>query len=270
MRTLQMTLSILALVAICTGSSYAAGPDPDGAIGQFMGTREVCDRIPVCSASVLANGEAWAGGGLLWQTDFNDHTLKLIDVDNSCEVLRTCPAPGDASPSENAYNGQYLYHYDFGTGLMYEIDPETCQVMSSGNPPGDDSAEGLTYDYQTGLFWKGDSSTLYGFTYVGGVCTVMTQCANPAGDSADGLAVCGRYLLMLGYSGTIYQFNLDTCELVSSCELNAGPAGNGITSDLVSTLWVDQPGAIDIMNRQCDQPVPVQESSWDSIKSFYR
>ncbi len=270
MKNLRMCLVLLAILAIGSGVSFADGSDPSGAVGINFGATEECDRISVCSSSDIANGEAWTPEGLLWQTDFSQGLLKLIDIDNDCTVVQTCPAPGGASPSENAFNGDYLYHYDFGTGMMYEIDPATCEVVSSANPPGDDSAEGLTYDFATGLFWKGDSTMLYGFTYTNGTVNVVTTCPNPAGDSADGLAICGNYLLMLGYTGTLYQIDLDTCEEVSSCQLNAGAAGNGIASNLVSQLWVDQPGFIDILDRDCDQPVPTRDTSWGGLKSLFR
>ncbi len=270
MKNLLMCLTVLAIVALGSGASFANSSDPAGAVGINNGATEECDRISVCSSSDLANGEAWTPEGYLWQTDFNAGELKLIDIENDCTVVSSRPAPGGSSPSENAYNGTYLYHYDFGTGMMYEIDPGTCTTVSSADPPGDDSAEGLTYDYNSGLFWKGDSQMLYGFTYDNGAINVVTTCANPAGDSADGLAVCGSYLLVLGYSGTLYQIDLETCEEVSSCQLNAGALGNGIASDLVSTLWVDQPGFTDILDRDCDQPVSTEESTWGGLKSLYR
>jgi len=271
MKNILMCLFVVAAVAFGSGTVFADGSDPIGAVGQVNnGATEDCDRVSVCSSAETANGEAWTPDGYIWQTDFGGGALNLIDVDSGCNILQSCPAPGGSSPSENAFNGDYLYHYDFGTGLMYEIDPASCQVLSSGNPPGDDSAEGLTYDYSSGLFWKGDSQMLHGFTYDSGVINVVTTCPNPAGDSADGLAVCGNYLLMLGYSGTLYQIDLDTCEEVSNCQLNAGAAGNGITSNLISTLWGDQPGAIDILDRDCDQPVPTQDASWGGLKSLFR
>ncbi len=194
----------------------------------------------------VINGEAYAGSGLLWQTDFDSQTIRLIDT-SDCGVVQTCSVPSGA-PSENAFDGQYVYHYNFGTGLLYKIDPSDCTIPAQCNPPGDDLAEGLTFDGE--FFWKGDSTTLFKISGPPS-CSIISSCPNPAGDSADGLGVCGNFLIMLGYSGTLYQIDRGTCEVVSSCALNAGSDGNGLTTDGVSSPFVDQPGFIDVVNVDC-------------------
>ena len=156
-------------------------------------------------------------------------------------------SPGEPLPAKTTLLNGVLYHYDFGTGALYGIDTDTCAVVSTCDPPGDDLAEGLTND---GTFlWKGDSTTLYKFDPA--TCEIVATCPNPAGDSADGLSMCGSFLIMLGYSGVIYQIDPETCEVVSSCNLNAGPAGNGIASDRSSRLFVDQPDNIDVVDLDC-------------------
>lgn len=224
--------------------------DPLGAVGLPAPGREGvdCVRVPLCPNGAVINGEAYAGNQKLWQSDFNAQLLKLVDVSSNCQVLTTCPTPGAISPSENTLLNGILYHYDFGTGLLYGINPSTCAVVSTCNPPGDDFAEGLTND---GTFlWKGDSTTLYKFNPTN--CQIVSSCPNPTGDSADGLSFCGTYLVMLGYSGRIYQIDPTTCQVVSSCLLNQGAAGNGITSDRISKLFVDQSANIDQVDLGCN------------------
>lgn len=224
--------------------------DPPGAVGAPASEEGLgCDRIQICPSVSSSNGEAWAGNGLVWITDYGAQQLRLTDT-NTCQVIRSCPAPGGLEPSENALIGDVLYHYDFGADLLFRIDTATCNVLGFCNPPGDSLAEGLTSDGQ--YLWRGDSVALYKFDPL--TCQVVATCPNPPGDSADGLTMCGEYLVMLGYSGRIHQIDPNTCQVVSSCALNFGAAGNGITSNRVDTLLVDQPGGIDRVNLSCDEP----------------
>ena len=268
MRRCYMAIFLsLTLCAVWALPSMAS--DPEGAIGTATGGDTDCDRIGLCNPGTggTLNGEAYAGNGLMWTTDFSSASLLLVDTNDDCAIVSTCPAPGGASPSENAFDGTYLYHYDFGTGLLYMIDPATCQVLYTCDPPGDDMAEGLTYN--DGLLWKGDSSTLYAFTPPPD-CQIVGQCPNPSGDSADGLAFCDTYLVMLGYSGELYQIDPTTCEIIDQCTLNAGAEGNGITSDQVQTLWADGSGAIDVVAVDCSQPFPVEETTWGGLKGLFK
>lgn len=76
---------------------------------------------------------------------------------------------------------------------------------------------------------------------------------------------------MLGYSGQVYQIRLTDCELVASCQLNIGPEGNGAASDGVSTLWMGNDNrALDILEADCSVPVPVEQSTWGTLKSTFR
>jgi hypothetical protein len=260
---------VVAMITLAVAVPALAFPgDPEGAIGAPTGAETDCARIGLCNPGQgLPNGEAYVGGGLIWMTDFTNHLLCLLDTGANCQVLTTCPAPGGSSPSENAYDGTYLYHYDFGTGLLYAINPTTCQVVYTCDPPGDDMAEGLTYN--DGLLWKGDSQTIYGFTPPPD-CQVTVQCPNPAGDSADGLTWCGPYLIMLGYSGELYQLDPFTCTIVDQCTLNAGAAGNGIASNQQQTLWADNSdGSLDAVAVDCSTPFPVESSTWGKIKVLF-
>lgn len=224
--------------------------DPVGAIGSPALEEGIgCNRIGICPTIANSNGEAWAGNGQVWVTDFNAQQLRLVDT-NTCTVIRSCQAPGGGQPSENTLIGNTLYHYDFALGLVFRIDAATCQLQGFCNPPGDDLAEGLTNDGQ--YLWKGDSQALYKFDPA--TCQVVQVCPNPPGDSADGLTMCGNYLVMLGYSGRVYQIDPTTCAIVSSCALNQGAAGNGITSDRIDKLIVDQPANLDRVDLSCDHP----------------
>jgi hypothetical protein len=188
--------------------------DPVGAIGAPALEEGIgCNRIGICPTVANSNGEAWAGNGQVWVTDFNAQQLRLVDTANGCSVIRSCPAPGGGSPSENSLIGNTLYHYDFALGIVFRIDATTCQLQGFCNPPGDDLAEGLTNDGQA--LWKGDSQALYKFDPL--TCQVLQVCPNPPGDSADGLTMCGKYLVMLGYSGRVYQIEPNTCTIVASC-----------------------------------------------------
>lgn len=232
-------------------SAFAQDPtDPIGAVGTPTEGGIVCERVGICPTIANSNGDAWAGNGLIWITDFNAQQLRLVDTNNGCNVIRSCQAPGGGSPSENTLIGNTLYHYDFGAQLIFRIDATTCALLGFCNPPGDDLAEGLTNDGQ--YLWKGDSQALYKFDPL--TCQVVQTCPNPPGDSADGLAMCGNYLLMLGYSGQLYQIDPNTCTIVAQCALNQGAAGNGLASDRVDRLFVDLPSNLDRVNLACDQP----------------
>lgn len=247
--------------------------DPDGAPGTKVQRPPgvvACNRVSVCAGGSLYNGQAFAGPGRIWRTNFFGRTLEFYDTDN-CAVLTSCPAPGGVSPSELTLFSGVLYHYDFGTGLLYGIDPNTCLVVYVCDPPGDDLAEGLTHD-GTAL-WKGDSHNLYRFlpTASGG-CQVLSVCPNPAGDAADGLSFCGDNLIMLGYSGTLYEIDPATCVTVGLCPLNEGASGDGITSDRSALLFVDNSSTnqLDRLDVGCDIPVPTLRKSWGHVKSVYR
>ena len=262
-------LGVLCLPVIASASSY--GTDPAGAPGttpQLPNTVS-CNRVPVCTDTQIYNGEAFAGPGLIWRTNFVASTLELYDV-NTCQVIKRCPAPGAVAPSELTLLNGILYHYDFGTGLLYGIDPNTCQVVYTCNPPGDDLGEGLTND-GTAL-WKGDSQNLYRFIPSASAgCQVVKVCPNPAGDSADGLSFCGEHLIMLGYSGNLYEIDPASCTVLGLCPLNAGASGNGITSDRTAILYVDDVAPkLDRVDVGCRIPTPTLKESWGHMKSVYR
>lgn len=242
----------LATAFFATPSRINQDPmDPIGAVGSTTFEEAVgCNRIGICPTVANSNGEAWAGNGQVWVTDFGAQRLRLIDTTNGCAVIRSCVAPGGGQPSENTLIGNTLYHYDFGAGLLFRIDATTCSLLGFCDPPGDDLAEGLTTDGQA--LWKGDSQALYKFDPQ--TCQVLQVCPNPPGDSADGLTMCGNYLVMLGYSGRVYQIDPVTCTIVASCALNQGAAGNGITSDRIDKLFVDQPANLDRVDLSCNQP----------------
>jgi hypothetical protein len=114
--------------------------DPVGAIGQPTIVDGLgCNRVPLCPTIANSNGEAWAGNGLVWITDFNASQLRLVDT-ASCTVIRSCAAPGGGQPSENTLIGDVLYHYDFLLGVLFRIDAATCAVLGVCIPPGDDLA----------------------------------------------------------------------------------------------------------------------------------
>lgn len=268
--------SILAMVCVLSLPLVVhASTLPDDPVGA-PGTSSVvfpnavnCARVNVCAGAALYNGEAFVSPGLIWRTNFSANLLELYDV-NVCQVVRTCPAPGAIAPSElTVFNG-ILYHYDYGTGLLYGIDPNTCQVVSVCNPPGDDFGEGLTND-GTAL-WKGDSANLYRFIPAPAGCQVLGVCPNPAGDAADGLSFCGEHLLMLGYSGNLYEIDPGTCSVLGLCPLNSGAQGNGITSDRTAILYVDDVNTnqLDRVDVGCRIPTPTLQRSWGSLKSTYR
>ncbi|MBL8861928.1 MAG: hypothetical protein JNK02_07935 [Planctomycetes bacterium] len=248
---LSVLLALASAPSMPVFPARGAATDPPGAVGALPVVGGVaCERVGVCVSSTARNGEAWAGDGLAWITDFSAQRLRLVDTRNGCAEIRSCVAPGGGQPSELTLLGGVLYHYDFQLGLLFRIDPLTCQLLGFCDPPGDDLAEGLTNDGQH--LWRGDSQNLYRFDPQ--TCQVLQVCPNPPGDSADGLTMCGNYLVMLGYSGRVYQIDPSTCAVVSSCALSQGAAGNGITSDRLADLFVDQPGGIDRVNLSCEAP----------------
>lgn len=243
---------LLAVSSIALPAPFTHDPmDPVGAVGvPDFEEGLACSRIGICASVASSNGEAWAGNGLVWVTDFNAQQLRLVDTANNCAIVRSCAAPGGGFPSENTLIGNTLYHYDFGAGRIYRIDATTCALLGFCNAPGNDLAEGLTNDGR--YLWKGDSQNLYKFDPL--TCQVVQTCPNPPGDSADGLSMCGEYLVMLGYSGRVYQIDPNTCTVVSSCALSAGADGNGLTSDRVDKLYVDRPNSVDRVDFACDTP----------------
>ena len=270
-------LSVLSLTAVFAASATApvaaSDPsDPQNAIGLVGSPAAVCARVNVCTAGGLANGEAFAGPGLLWRTNFTANTLELVDLANACAVIKSCPAPGAVSPSELTLLNGILYHYDFGTGLIYAIDPNTCQVLASCDPPGNDLAEGLTNDGEA--LWRSDSVELIKFTppsASGSGCQVLARCPLPPGDSADGLTMCQGNLIMLGYSGTVYSIDPNTCAVTGSCALNAGASGNGLTSNRINAIFADDDsGALDQIDVGCRIPLPARTSTWGDVKAIYR
>lgn len=264
-------------IATCAGSALPSerALDPQGAIGrpEPRGTPAAgCARINVCGTPGRAlNGEAWAGGNQVWQTELTTNSLQLFDL-GTCQVIRQCPAPGASFPSELTLLNGTLYHYDFGTGLIYAIDPTTCQVMATCDPPGDDLAEGLTSDGT--YLYRGDSQFIYKFlppAAAGTECQSVSTCPNPVGDSADGLTMCNDMLIMLGYSGTVYRIDFNTGTVVGACPLNDGAAGNGLTSDHVGRLWTDQlNGDLDAVDVGCQIPDPVRKFTWSALKLLAR
>ncbi|MHC4504107.1 MAG: hypothetical protein ACYTFI_12435 [Planctomycetota bacterium] len=246
-------------VAVCLFSARSSEADPptdpvrgSASFGQAL---PECERIAICQGTPgVANGQAFTSDGLIWQTDFSNARINLVDSNNDCAVVAQCPVPGGA-PSENAFDGTFVHHYNFSTGLLYQIDPQDCQIVATCDPPGDDLAEGLTWDGEA--LWKGDSSTLYRISTPAQGCQVLGSCPNPAGTAADGLATCGDLNVMLGYDGTLYQIDPATCEAVGACSLNDGSAGDGITSDNLppfASLFADQPGFVDLLGAFCSVP----------------
>jgi hypothetical protein len=269
----HLWLAAVAVVVMMAGTALAAPDDPAGAIGTGPPSDYDCNRIDSCELGFLPNGEAYGGiladqSPLLWITDF-DHNMIILKPTLACTMtaIASFPAPGGMAPSENAFDGTFLYHYDFGTGLLYTIDPTTGMVVGSCNPPGDDLAEGLTW--REGFLWKGDSQNIYVFTPPPD-CTVVNSFPNPGGDSADGLADCGDYIIMLGYSGVIYQLDPSNGLIVEQCDLNEGAMGNGLASDGLGVLWADHTGGyVDVVAVNCYVPFPVEETSWGTIKAMY-
>ena len=266
--------SLTALAAVsATAPVFASDPsDPQNAIGLGGSPAATCARVNLCTGGAISNGEAYAGPGLLWRTNFLNNTLELVDLANGCAVIKSCPAPGASSPSELTFLNGVLYHYDFGTGLIYAIDPTTCQVLASCDPPGDDLAEGLTNDGQA--LWRSDSVELIKFTppsAAGPGCQVLARCPLPPGDSADGLTMCQGNLIMLGYSGTVYSIDPNTCTVTGSCDLNAGASGNGVTSNRINTIYADDvSGDLDQIDVGCHIPLPAKASTWGGVKAIYR
>ena len=103
-------------------------------------------------------------------------------------------------------------------------------------------------------------------------CQVVRVCPNPAGDSADGLTFCGDNLIMLGYSGNLYEISPATCAVIGLCPLNAGASGNGITGDRNAVIFVDDIVSLNLdkVETGCDIPVPVEASTWSGVKVRYR
>ena len=274
---MKLFASILAVVGVLSlplvAQASVGSTDPLGAPGTSapkLPNAVSCARVNVCAGATQYNGEAFVSPGLIWRTNFTAALLELYDV-NACQVIRTCPAPSAAAPSELTLMNGILYYYDFVTGLLYGIDPNTCQVVYSCNPPGDDLGEGLTND-GTAL-WKGDGSNLYRFVpTVSGGCQVLGVCPNPVGDAADGLSFCGEHLIMLGYSGNLYEIDPPSCQVLGLCPLNSGAQGNGITSDRTAILYVDDviTNQLDRVDVGCRIPTPAVKQSWGLVKSTYR
>jgi len=130
-----------------------------------------------------------------------------------------------------------------------------------------------------GLILKGDSEYIYGFTPPP-QCEVILQCPNPPGDAADGLAgVCifepgpgadhQFFVYMLGYSGTIYQINLDSCVFTEVCELPSGLESNGLGGDGVRFWFDSDSGDLGMVTLDC-YPTATTSWTWGRVKSSFR
>lgn len=273
MKTLRRFLLVLTLLVPFTpisGAFAQQSSDPPSAIGldhRRDQTNIACARVNICSSLPVINGEAWAGNNQVWQTDFFDRVITLRDV-ITCQVVKRCVVPNLISPSELTVWQGKLVLYDFITGLLYFIDPDSCNVLWTCDAPGDNSAEGLTSD---GVYlYKASSDGVYKFTSTPNGCVVVSVCPNPPGDSFDGLTMCHGNLVGLGYSGTLYLMN-PNCGIIGSCPLNAGARGNGLASDGIGRVFVDDISALtlDDVDVGCQIPLPVEPTSWSGIKARY-
>ncbi len=272
--TLGAAFCVVALAAV--SPSFAdSKADPFSAPGQNGPATPgaACDRVNVCATpGVVYNGEAFAGMGRIWRTNFTDGVLELWDVVN-CTILARCPDPaaGVGTPSELTVIGDILYHYNFGTGLIYAIDTNTCQEVARCDAPGNDLGEGLTNDGT--YLWRSDGNELIQFTppTAAAGCQIVGRCPLPAGDAGDGLTMCKDQLVMLGYSGTLYTIDPVTCRITGVCDLNAGATGNGLAGNRSDTVLADNDnGDLDRVDVGCDIPVPLENSTWGGVKALHR
>lgn len=276
-RMSALLVLLFALLFVNRPATAASGnPDPAQAIGQSSRLPALdgsCSRVPLClTGSRVLNGEAYVNSAKLWQTNFSTGMLELLDL-TTCQVIQRCPAPNPSAPSELAMYGGLLVEYDFGTGVLTAIDTTNCAVVWTCNPPGDDLAEGLTADGT--YLYKADSRGIYRFSVDNvGTVTLAGFCANVPGDSYDGLTFCkqnGETLVALGYSGVLYQIDFNTCQVLASCQLNLGADGNGLASNFVDHVYVDNVnGNVDELNVGCSlPPVPVEATTWSGIKARF-
>lgn len=270
MKTLRRFLLVLTLLVPFTAMPAIAqqSSDPPSAIGldhRRDQTNVACARVNICSSLPVINGEAWAGNNQVWQADFFDKVLTLRDL-TTCQVIKRCVAPGGVAPSELTMYQGMLVHYDFGTGLLYFINPDSCKVLWTCDAPGDNSAEGLTSD---GVYlYKAAGDGVHKFTSTPNGCVDVGICPNPPGDSFDGLTMCQGNLVGLGYSGMLYLMN-PNCGIIGTCPLNSGASGNGLASDGTGRVFVDDISALtlDEVDVGCQIPLPVQPSTWSKIKA---
>jgi len=248
--------------------------DPPDAVGSALAPDRTlavtdCTHAQTCPIGYFVNGEADAGHGFVWQTDFFLAEVDLVDVAR-CRVVDRIRVPMGA-PSENAFDGRYLYHYNYHTGLIYKIDPDTHQIVAQCDAPGDDRAEGLAWDGEA--LWKGDSQNLLRFTPPPD-CKLLARISNPPLDSADGLGYCAGYLIMLGYSGRLYRIDPRDGTVVNACMIETGVNGNGLDTDGVSQVFADFHSSgtdhLDHLGFDCSMPVPTHGTSWGATKIRYR
>jgi hypothetical protein len=253
--------------------------DPPNAVGKALAPNQTfdetnCTHVEACPIGYLVNGEADAGGGYVWQTDYFMAEVDLVYIATNefdrCRVVDRIRVPM-GNPSENAYDGRYLYHYNYGTGLIYKIDPDTHQIVAQCDAPGDDHAEGLAWDGEA--LWKGDSEHLFRFTPPPD-CKLLARIPNPPLDSADGLGFCGGRLIMLGYSGRLYQIDPSDGTIVHECMVFEGVNGNGLDTDGLSQVLADFHGGgrdhFDRVGFDCSGAVPTRSTSWGATKIRYR
>ena len=277
MKRMSALLVLLALLFVNHPATAASGnPDPASAIGQSSRLPALdgsCSRVPLCvTGSRVLNGEAYVASAKLWQTNFSINMLELVDL-TTCQIVKRCPAPNPSAPSELAMYKGWLVEVDFGSGMLSAIDTSNCAVVWTCNPPGDDLAEGLAADGP--YLYKADSQGIWQFSVDNtGTVTLGGFCANVPGDSYDGLTFCkqgGETLVALGYSGVMYQIDFNSCRVLASCQLNLGAEGNGLASNFVDHVYVDNVnGDVDELNVGCSlPPVPVEATTWSGIKARF-
>jgi hypothetical protein len=231
-----------------------------------------CGRSSVCQWSDFLYGEAYAGGNRVWQAE-RENRVRLVDL-TTCQIDSVCSTPPPYAGADLAFDGAFLYQHNLESGLLHKIQPGTCQIVASCVPPGDPAVGGLTWDGQ--YLWRVDAQMIWQFTPPPD-CAVVGSCVNPTGVAADGLTFCSGSVTMLGSNNSIYTIDTSTCQVVGSCELEVGAEGSasGLTSDGVSTLFVDitflgDIGHIYRLNFACGVPTATDPTSWGRLKTLFR
>ena len=104
-------------------------------------------------------------------------------------VIRSFASPG-STPAGLAFDGRALWHCDFGTDRIYQIDPETGTVIKALIPPGA-FPEGI--EVVGGTLWHVDTGVnlIYQLDINTGV--IIRSFAGPGGGSSG----VGRHLLLV-------------------------------------------------------------------------
>ncbi len=236
-RKLSITVSMIALAALCAGSASA------GVLFAIDPSRQVISKIDPATGAETASiptPEAVAGGaeGLaaadcrVWF--FKGNTTNLIhELDaSSGAVVNSFPAPVAGAVDGLAFDGGTLYLLEPSTDSIHRVDPASGTLLGSCNT-GLGAVAGLAAE-------GGRLFAVLGFFQIAELdpvsCAVVGgPFAGPSGDFVLGLGFDGQTLYAGGFT-TATIFSMDPADGTVTGSMNVGYVPSGLAALEVATV----------------------------------